>query len=373
MPTNVHLDLLHHGLIAHPFVGKNENHCQWVGESAWVYRAKFSSPDLCFGDKAALIFDGLDTYSTVVLNGKVILKTKDMFVPERVNVTQDLLLDKENLLEITFESTWLTGKTIVEQQTHHKWGCWNGDASRLAVRKAQYHYGWDWGPTLLTCGPWRPISVEVYTSRIADLYFTTHVDKSLTYAEIVAKADIEGDGEEVTFEITVDGKVVGVETVAVKDNFATATFRNHNPQLWYPHTYGKQPLYNLEARLVTGDNVLDTGKRRFGLRRAEIVQRKLEDKPGTTFMFVINSISIFCGGSNWIPGEILGTMSDQKYKDWIKAIVDGNQVMLRAWGGGMFEEQNFYDTCDELGVLIWQDLLFACGDWMVKSCSHYCD
>lgn len=138
-PTNVHLDLIHHGIIPDPFVGKNEEEVQWVGEKAWVYRTTFSSPEV-HGSTVVLAFHGLDTYATVVLNGKQILKTGDMFVPERVVVTELLRGDDDNELEITFESAYLIGKKIVEQYPDHGWGCWNGDPSRLAVRKAQYHY-----------------------------------------------------------------------------------------------------------------------------------------------------------------------------------------------------------------------------------------
>ena len=145
MPTNVHRDLQHNGIIQDPYKGKQENDCQWVGENSWIYRATFQTPDLIFGQKAVLAFDGLDTYATVVLNDQQILKTKDMFIPERANVTYNLRPGEENILEITFESTYLTGKKLVEQYPDHRWGCWNGDSSRLAVRKAQYHYGWDWG------------------------------------------------------------------------------------------------------------------------------------------------------------------------------------------------------------------------------------
>lgn len=140
MPTNVHLDLLHHGIILDPCRAKQENDCQWVGEKAWVYKGVFPSPDIPSDAKAFIAFDGLDTYATVVLNGTQILKTKDMFIPERVDITQNLLSDDENVLEITFDSAYLTGKKIVEQYPNHHWGCWNGDPSRLAVRKAQYHY-----------------------------------------------------------------------------------------------------------------------------------------------------------------------------------------------------------------------------------------
>ncbi|KAI9875071.1 MAG: Beta-mannosidase B [Pleopsidium flavum] len=287
-----------------------------------------------------------------------------MFIPERVDVTDLLHSSNENELVITFESAYLIGKKTVEKYPDHHWGCWNGDASRLAVRKAQYHYGWDWGPTLMTCGPWRPINLEIYTSRIADLYFTTEVDQSLKSAEVVAKADIEGERLEVKFEISLDGKTVSSETAKVEEGFATATFRTQNPQLWYPATYGKQPLYLLTAILVSGDKEYDKASKRFGLRKAELIQRKLDDVPGTTFFFEINNISIFCGGSNWIPADtFIPSISAQRYRDWVKLVVDGNQVMIRVWGGGIFEEQAFYDACDEMGVLVWQDFLFGCGNY----------
>ena len=138
-PTNVHLDLLHHGIISDPFHDKNENDCQWVGEVPWVYQTTFMSPDLGAG-KAILAFDGLDTYATVKLNQKQILETENMFIPERVDVTKLLIPKGQNVLEINFASAFLIGKKLVEKHPSHRWGCWNGDPSRLAIRKAQYHY-----------------------------------------------------------------------------------------------------------------------------------------------------------------------------------------------------------------------------------------
>jgi beta-mannosidase len=143
-PTNVHLDLIANGIISDPFIGKNENDVQWVGEVPWVYKTTFPSPTLSIDGrddvKAVLTFDGLDTFATVLLNGKEILKTASMFIPERVDVTKDLKTKGDNELEITFESAYLKGCAIVEEHPNHKWGCWNGDTSRLAVRKAQYHW-----------------------------------------------------------------------------------------------------------------------------------------------------------------------------------------------------------------------------------------
>lgn len=143
-PTNVHLDLIANNIIPDPFIGKNELDVQWVGEAVWAYKTTFDSPALTSDErssvKAVLAFDGLDTYATVVLNGKEILKTESMFIRERVDVTTYLKKEGPNNLEITFDSAYLRGKQIVERYPDHKWGCWNGDPSRLAVRKAQYHY-----------------------------------------------------------------------------------------------------------------------------------------------------------------------------------------------------------------------------------------
>ena len=217
---------------------------------------------------------------------------------------------------------------------------------------------------LMTCGPWRPINLEVYFSRISDLYFTTELDKSLKSAEVVAKADVEGDGLDVKFDISLDGKLVSTETVKSENGFATATFRTQNPELWYPATYGKQPLYVLTATLQSANAKLDTLSKRFGLRRAEVVQRELDGAPGTSFYFEINNIPVFCGGSDWIPADnFIPRIKPEKYRDWVKLVVDGNQVMIRVWGGGIFEEKAFYEACDEMGVLVWQDFLFGCGNY----------
>ncbi|KAL8939997.1 MAG: hypothetical protein Q9216_003049 [Gyalolechia sp. 2 TL-2023] len=363
-PTNVHLDLIHNKIIPDPYIAKNEVDVQWVGEKSWVYKTNFKLSALSSQQMAVIAFDGLDTHATVFLNGREILRTENMFIPERVDVTRDIRSSTENELEIMFESTYLIGKKLVEAHPKHKYGCWNGDPSRLAVRKAQYQYGWDWGPALLTCGPWRPISLELYASRIEDLFFMTRVDESLKWAEVTAKCRIEGDATEVKFQISINSKNVTFQTVKVARGLASAVLRTQKPELWYPARYGKQPLYDLQATLMDRGNVLDQKRKRFGLRRAEVVQRQLDDAPGTTFYFQVNNIPIFCGGSNWIPADsFIPKIDPSRYRDWIKLGVEGNQSMIRIWGGGIFEEQHFYDACDEMGMLVWQDFMFACGNY----------
>lgn len=139
-PTNVHLDLMHHRLIPDPFIGKNENDVQWVGEAKWTYKTTFATPAASKSAKAVLSFEGLDTFATVTLNGEVILETDNMFIPERVDVTKHLSQTADNELVIDFDSAYLRGWKRVEKYPNHVWSCWNGDNSRLAVRKAQYHW-----------------------------------------------------------------------------------------------------------------------------------------------------------------------------------------------------------------------------------------
>jgi len=193
------------------------------------------------------------------------------------------------------------------------------------------------------------------------------VEPSLKFATITAKAEIEGSAEAVKFDILLKDKVVSTETISVSQDTATVTFLTQDPKLWYPAGYGPQQLYTLTARLLASNSsnkVVDTESKRFGIRRVNLAQRKLTDAPGTTFFFEINNIPIFCGGSNWIPADsFTPRVSKEKYQDWVKLAVDGNQTMLRIWGGGIFEAQTFYDSCDEAGLLIWQDFLFACGNY----------
>ena len=206
--------------------------------------------------------------------------------------------------------------------------------------------------------------METYITRISDLSCTINVCKSLKAAEIVARAEVEGDVEEVRFQIAYSGKIVAQESVPVDKAIATATLRAQSPKLWYPHSYGAQPLYLLTATLLHKNTALDVCQKPFGIRRVKVVRNKLKNVSGTSFYFEINNVPVFCGGSNWIPADIfIPRIGAQKYRDWIRMAVEGNQIMLRVWGGGIYEEQAFYDACDELGVLVWQDFMFACGNY----------
>lgn len=245
----------------------------------------------------------------------------------------------------------------------------------------------------MTCGPWRPITLETYTIRISDLSFNIDVPDSLTNASIKANVEVElppgttAPALFVKFDLSFNGTSIATSPanlVNEADGAVSTTFTISVPELWYPHGYGKQPLYHLTATLKSEqDEVIDVVTKKIGVRRARVVQRPLKNQQGLTFFFEINGNPIFCGGSNWIPADnFIPRITERRYKDWLQLVVDGNQVMVRlvvflvvfrdgsrsnvlgrVWGGGIFEEEIFYDTCDELGILVWQDFLFGCGNY----------
>jgi beta-mannosidase len=310
-----------------------------------------------------LAFDGLDTFATVKFNDDVILESDNMFIPHRVDITQRVKPGEENILEIVFASARLEAIKIREQHPEHKWVGFNGDMSRLAVRKAQYHWGWDWGPILNTCGPWREVRLESYQCRIEDLRVDYKLDENLKSVQGTISAAIEGSsGEKVIFTVQDGEKQVFKESADVRDGIAKVEFHVNNPKLWYPHGYGEQPLYKITATACTDGVDLHKVTRKTGFRRGELIQQP--DKIGKTFFFRINGIDIFCGGSDWIPADsFTPRVTEERYRKWIEMMVDGYQIMIRIWGGGIWEEDIFYELCDELGVLVWQDFMFGCGNY----------
>lgn len=316
------------------------------------------------GVKHVLAFDGLDTYATVRLNGSTILESDNMFVMHRVDVTHKLDHKNDNVLEIEFASALVESRRLKDAHPGHKWVGSNGDMARLAARKAQYHYGWDWGPILLTCGPWRSVRLESYQARIEDVRVDYEVDTSLSRVRGRITACIEeSSGQRVRIEARLDNVEV-FKAITDVDSDGNATLEFHIPQakLWYPRGYGEQNLYTVRAILIDGQHDLHSVSRRIGFRKGELIQDS--DKFGTSFHFRFNGIDIFCGGSNWIPADsFTPRITNSTYYAWLEMLAAGNQVMVRVWGGGIWEEDVFYDICDELGIFVWQDFMFACGNY----------
>ena len=360
-------------------MGFNELKCEWVADRAWSYRVTLPSASKpSDGAKQVLAFDGLDTYATVKLNGDIILESDNMFVMHRVDVTDKLAHDKDNQLEINFKSALRESQRIKDAHPEHKWIGFNGDMARLAVRKAQYHYGWDWGPVLTTCGPWRAIRLETYKARVEDLRVDYEVDASFKKVTGSITATIEASaGKTVNFTAKLKDNEVFKGTADVDaDGKAQVEFHIIEPKLWYPFGYGEQTLYDVTATVTGGDQDLHSSTKRTGFRKGELIQEP--DYIGKTFYFRFNGIDVFCGGSDWIPADsFTPRISDKKYRRWLEMMVDGYQLMIRIWGGGIWEEDVFYDLCDELGVLVWQDFMFGCGNYpaypeILKSIEEEC-
>lgn len=186
----------------------------------------------------------------------------------------------------------------------------------------------------------------------------------MSLANVTVTAKVEGNPGRVRFDISLKGKQVASETVEASRGATSVSFLINSPALWYPIRHGKQPLYDIKATLLTGDEEMHTLSKRVGLRRAELIQRPVKEQPGTSFFFEVNNIPIYCGGSNWIPADsFIPRISHERYYNWVKLAAEGNQSMIRVWGGGIYEEQAFYDACDELGLLVWQDFMFGCGNY----------
>lgn len=362
--SNRHFNLIFHR-IQDPFVDFNERAVQWIGEKTWIYRMEFTPLANTGRTTSDLVFEGLDTFATVSLNGKEILTSENMFVSYRVDVTDHIKPGTENVLEIVFDSALLRGRKLVEEHSHeHNFLVRQTEAGRVPVRKAQYNWGWDWGPILMTAGPWKPVYLEQFTARIDDVWAKNLVSEDLKRCNGTIFAKVAGSlsDDKVILSLTKDGKPVFEKEAVIKDGLAEAAFELENPELWYPLNYGQQHRYTLRAKIVRGVEELDTKTRLTGFRRTQLVQEP--DQYGKSFFFRINNIDIFAGGSCWIPADsYLAQISAERYHAWIKLMADGNQVMIRVWGGGVYEDDALLDACDELGVLVWHDFQFACASY----------
>ncbi|MFC4452874.1 beta-mannosidase [Deinococcus sonorensis] len=361
VPGSVHQDLLAQGRIPDPYHGQNETQVQWVGQQDWLYRLTFAADSALLKEPhLQLHFAGLDTLCTVWLNGEPLLTSNNMFVPQTVDVGGRLHAG-DNTLVLLFENVLEAGHAL--EARYGVQPAWNGDRSRVYIRKAQYHYGWDWGPVLLTAGPWQPVTLRAFRQRIRDVHVPSEVTPDLTTAFVPVEVTLEGEaeGSELQIELRApDGQLIEARQVPASE--ARTLFEVHRPQLWYPNGLGEQPLYTASVVLLNGETWLDHSARRIGLRRLRLVQDPVQGEPGRSFTFEVNNQPLFIGGANWIPDDLLlNRISPERYRTRLQQARDGNLTMIRVWGGGIYEQDVFYDLCDELGLLVWQDFMFACG------------
>lgn len=366
VPGCVHTDLLANKLIDDPFWRDNEKSLQWIGKTDWEYKTTFDvNPDMLARENIQIVFEGLDTYANVSLNGASLLNTDNMFRTWRADI-KPLLKAGANTLHIRFRSPINEILPIMAKMAYElPAGNDQGERTSPHTRKAPYQYGWDWGPRFVTSGVWRPVYLEVWdTARIDDAYLMTR--------------DIKNDAATVTAQIELSSTTVTKATLVV-ENLKNRTvvakkevqlgqgasshaleFVIRKPMLWWPNGLGSQPLYTFGVRVVVDGRTTDDVVRRIGLRTVELRQEK--DQIGKSFMFVINGVPIFAKGANWIPADSFPTrITEAKYRHLLESVRDANMNMIRVWGGGIYERDDFYETCDEMGILVWQDFMFGCS------------
>jgi beta-mannosidase len=357
VPGCIHTDLVHHRLIPDPFFGRNEVALQWIERRDWRYRARFDIPEeVAAAGSVDLVFDGLDTLAEVTLNGITVGRSESMFIAYRWDV-RALLRPTGNQLELVFRNTL---DYLREHETWQPFRERNDPVGgRSRIRKEQCQYAWDWGPRFVTSGVWRPVRLEAWSGARLDDVRLCQEHLSDGAVRLLATPFLRGarGGETVALTVTRDG----TSLLASKAAAGVLEIEVREPQLWWPHGQGAQPLYSVALTLRDGEGkILDTWNRRIGLRTVELV--RATDADGESFAFHVNGRPVFAKGANWIPDHAFVTeCTRERYQERLGAAVDAHMNMIRVWGGGIYEHDDFYEVCDELGLLVWQDFMFACA------------
>lgn len=357
VPGCIHTDLLAARKIPDPFFRENEKAVQWVSQRNWIYRRTLAvGPELLQREHVRLRCEGLDTLATIRLNGQQIAQTRNMFRTYEFDV-KSLLRPGENQLEIRFDSVL---PVIQAKEQERKLPTWAYPGAAY-VRKEPCNFGWDWGPTLITCGIWRPIALVAFdTARLDDVaILQDHAQKNQVKLTVeLSAADAKQAALSAQTTVTLGTQPIGQATCAVKQGRGRAEIVVTKPQLWWPAGMGQQPLYTVTVELRDpAGRVLDTSTRRIGLR----TMRAVEGTKETTMHFVVNGVPFFSKGANWIPADSFAT---RVTKDILRRYVDdalaANMNTLRLWGGGYYEEDELFDLCDAAGICLWVDFKFGC-------------
>ncbi len=349
VPGCVHTDLLAAGVIQDPFLGRGETEVAWVGRHDWLYETTLA-PAPGGHEQTDLVFDGLDTVAEVRLDGQLLGAVRNMHRSYRFDVT-----GLGGRLSVRFRSAYGEAEAV---------------RGRLGERPNEYpepfqylrkmacSFGWDWGPTLVTAGIWKPVRLEHWTTaRIARVRPLVTVEQGLGRVEL----RVEVERSRVEAGLTLNARVGGVEaTVDVVGTSAVVHVEVPDAALWWPRGYGEQPLYEVELLLSDAVGPLDSWRRRVGFRTVGLDRR--DDEHGSGFTFVVNGERIFARGVNWIPDDVLPSrVTRERYRTRLTQAADAGVDLVRVWGGGLYESEDFYDACDELGLLVWQDFPFACA------------
>ena len=374
VPGVVHTDLLQNKIIEDPFFRLNERGLQWIDKEDWVYETCFTlAAGMMRKENMELVFEGLDTYADVYLNDECILKADNMFRRWSIPVRQ-YIREENNILKVYFHSPikidvpkWdaLPYQYPASNDQSENGGLFNKKISIFA-RKAGYHYGWDWGPRLVTSGIWRPVYIRAWSDlRINDVFIEQKevgAGRAVIAGHVELDADKDMNGVLVTITDEVTGRVLGEWQADLKrgTNRVTVDFVLHKPKLWWSNGLGEPFLYRFRTDIIAGGELLDSKTERVGIRSLKVVHQP--DKDGHTFYIELNGRPVFAKGANYIPSDnFLPRVTPENYKRTILDAAGVNMNMLRVWGGGIYENDVFYDLCDEHGIMIWQDFMFACS------------
>ncbi len=372
VPGTVHTDLLAAGVIPDPYLDRNEAGLGWIGLADWRYTTTFDAPAEA-ADHVDLVLDGLDTVATIDLNGATVASTRNMHRTYRLDVT-DHLRATGNDLVVTFaspvrharaERDRLGDLPVPEGASAHPYNF---------IRKMACSFGWDWGPDLATVGVWRPVALEAW-----DVARLARVRPAVSLADGTGRVRVQVDIEryDAAAGLVLSARVAGVEshaTVPARATSAVVDVEVVAPEVWWPRGHGGQPLYDLEVDLRGPDDAgaagavsavdvaapLSTWHRQIGFRTVALDSG--DDGVGSAFTLVVNGRPLFARGANWIPDDCFPSrVTKVRYRERVQQAADANIDLLRVWGGGIYESDDFYDACDEAGVLVWQDFLFACA------------
>jgi len=366
VPGCVHTDLLKNKLIDDPFFRNNEQKLQWIGKTDWEYETTFNvGPEVLDRQNVELVFAGLDTYAQVFLNESLLLEASNMFREWRIDAKR-LLKPGANKLRIHFRSP-INEVLPVMAKLDYQIPSPNdqGEKTSPYTRKAPYQFGWDWGPRFVTSGIWKPVAIEAWDAARIENFNIVQKEIKNGVARLTAEVEVLASSEVGATVLIANQTTRGpavTQQVKLKPgvNRVQVDLVVNNPSLWWPNGMGQQPLYQFHVRLVRVRELLDQSDVRIGLRTLELRQRP--DEWGKSFEFVINGVPVFAKGGNWIPADIFPSrITRDRYRQLIKSVRDTNMNMLRVWGGGIYESDDFYEICDEMGIMVWQDFMFACS------------
>lgn len=375
VPGDITMDLYRAGRIENPYYGMNHRDLAWIADTDFTYEADLEADDtLFFNESVRVIFEGIDLFADIYINDRFLGSTQNMFLAYEYELLPHLKKGG-NRLQVRMKST--TKAIATGQDSSPYISIFN--RKRFFVRKAQCHFGWDWAPDMPGYGIWGKVRVQAGSKyRIRDVHYrTTDAGEVTFFAEtdynllniyapgsIVAVPGEEKKGDRLIFSVSREpfGKPLWTKECELEGSKCFVNFAYDDPKLWWPAGYGTQPLYSYRVKLIRNGKICDEKNGRFAFRTVHVEERPYQSHR-MTHTLCINQKEVFMKGSNWVPMECFsGEMKREQYERFIDRAVQANYNMLRIWGGGLYETDDFYDLCDEKGIMVWQDLALACSD-----------